>query len=542
MTTPQEQLVNKENIQPQCHIHDRVSGLMGEDIHQKVCVPESDYPLTEFEGKVYCLFHLPTKEKDIERFEQIFRARLERVEKELAKIENLPQHNRQEARSSIKYDFSYVWFPCAIDLSEYKFSSSVRFYWATFSDKAAFREAVFLYSADFSSTTFLAYADFNWATIRLQADFELAAFSDKVEFYQATLDIPSFNRTIFSARAYFRGAIFSRAAHFYGANFLAEANFYEANFLAEVFFSKATFWGKADFRRAKFNNSHKTLFEEATFSKDTFFDRARLKNDLSFDYTIFGIDSKVSFHQTFFAKRVCFNHSTVEGSIQFSNLRQGKENKFDFQETVFEKANRVLFNAVRLRPSWFVNVHLQEFIFTAIHWEHIKPTQENILIEVNSLWESKINEPERMLEIACRNLAQNTRKNLSYIEATNFLQMADQIKQLRLEQEANYLTKNQDQNYSNFPTNLIFNYPVFIFNNQSYKGSKAFLSTLIITLFRVLLAIFVFTALQSIDFSNNLQLKFGLNTLFFIYFVTEILEFFAKARFIKLGSRLFKKL
>ena len=77
-----------------------------------MCV--NDEELTEFEGKHYCLFHLPTKDKDIEKFKEKFNERLKAVENEIAEIEKLPEEEQADAKSEISYNFRYVWFPSEV--------------------------------------------------------------------------------------------------------------------------------------------------------------------------------------------------------------------------------------------------------------------------------------------------------------------------------------------------------------------------------------------------------------------------------------------
>ena len=70
--------------QPQCHIHDKVGNWEVGDIRKNVCV--NDESLIEYDGKYYCLFHLPTKEKDVDRFTEIFQIRLNSVKEKISKI------------------------------------------------------------------------------------------------------------------------------------------------------------------------------------------------------------------------------------------------------------------------------------------------------------------------------------------------------------------------------------------------------------------------------------------------------------------------
>jgi len=84
---------------PQCHIHDKVGNRQVENIRANVCVNDEDF--TEYKGKHYCLFHLPTKDKDIQKFENKFRNRLEEVEQNLAKIKKLPEEEQAEAKAKL---------------------------------------------------------------------------------------------------------------------------------------------------------------------------------------------------------------------------------------------------------------------------------------------------------------------------------------------------------------------------------------------------------------------------------------------------------
>ncbi len=109
---------------PNCHIHDEVSDWDGDDIRANVCV--NDETLTKtLNGKHYCLFHWPTKEKDIAKFEQIFQARLNAVEDKIAEIEKLPEDKQAEAKSELRYDFRYVWFPSTVDFINHKGLSQI---------------------------------------------------------------------------------------------------------------------------------------------------------------------------------------------------------------------------------------------------------------------------------------------------------------------------------------------------------------------------------------------------------------------------------
>jgi hypothetical protein len=223
--------VSKGAKKPQCHIHDEVKNRQVEEIRQNVCV--NDLLPTEFEGKHYCVFHLPTKNKDIVKFEQIFRDRLEAVEQEAAENEKLSEDKQAEAKSKLRYDFRYVWFPSTVHFYNYKFVADVYFNLATFSAVANFSKATFSAHAYFKSATFSAAAYFKSVTFSALANFSL---------------------TTFSADAYFNSATFSTYAYFRKASFSAAADFSLANFeeLSRIFFRQTKFSGTLRFNYTNF--------------------------------------------------------------------------------------------------------------------------------------------------------------------------------------------------------------------------------------------------------------------------------------------------
>jgi len=396
---------------PQCHIHNKVRGWEVNKIRENVCVTVE--PLTKHtDGKYYCLFHLPVKEKDIAKFEKIFKMRLNEAEKEAAKIEALCEDELDKSKEGFYYDFRYVWFPSEVRLINYNFLAEADFKSATFTANAYFIFAIFSAGADFSLTTFTAGVDFHSATFTAVAGFSLATFKDEADFSLAT---------------------FTGDAHFNDATFTGNAYFDTATFTGDARFSSAVFTANAYFLKTKFGKNRLTSFYKTKFTKYTFFDRARFRNKVRFNSIIFGSESNIFFRRTFFAKKVDFQYCAAEGYVRFSNLRQGKENKFDFQEAAFEKASRVSFHTVRLFPNWFVNVDARKFVFTDIKWKNLDSERrnKNIDAELENLKERKIKEQnKRLLEIACRQLGVNAEENNRYEEAAKFRYMAMETKRL----------------------------------------------------------------------------------------------------------------
>lgn len=153
----------KEQIPQLCHIHNKVRDYEVDAIRERVCVNE--VPLREFDGKHYCLFHLPTKDKDIPFFEQIFSARLVALEDKITEIEKLSGGSQIAAKSKLRFDFRYVWFPSPVDLRNYRFQALTSFSSATFSARVDFYKALFEEKSPlfFRQTSVLEALSFNYA-------------------------------------------------------------------------------------------------------------------------------------------------------------------------------------------------------------------------------------------------------------------------------------------------------------------------------------------------------------------------------------------
>ncbi len=429
--------------QLKCHIHDDAHKLSVNDIHYKVCV--NNEPLIKhINGKFYCFFHLPTKDKDMDKFEELFHARLDKIEKEIQEAKLLVGYEQDEALSRISYDFRYVWFPLRVDLASYKFSVFVSFNSATFCYFANFNSATFLDRVSFSSATFLAKANFTEITFSKSVFFNSTNFLDEAHFYLTTFsEWGNFNLAKFMSITLFKSAKFLEGIDFISVNFSSYTSFSKASFMGKASFRSAKFASDADFNniifeddisffRTRFGKLGSTTFLQTNFSKDVYFDRARFRNDVNFNSAIFGKDSDVFFRHTFFVKKADFQYCTAEGYLRFSKLR-GNDYQFDFQEAAFEKASRVSFHTLRLCPNWFVNVDARKFIFTDIRWQNLRPDWKNrkITAELANLDARDIKEQnKRLLEIAARQLAVNSEENNRYEEAAKFRYMAMETKRL----------------------------------------------------------------------------------------------------------------
>ena len=88
----------------ECYVHEKPEEWQKPKIRENVCV--NDLPLKKHtDGEHYCLFHLPTKVKDIVKFEQIFNARLKAVKQKVDENEKLPEDKKADAKHRLRYNF-----------------------------------------------------------------------------------------------------------------------------------------------------------------------------------------------------------------------------------------------------------------------------------------------------------------------------------------------------------------------------------------------------------------------------------------------------
>ena len=441
---PQEQLL--------CHIHNDADDWERDKVREDVCVSSTEYQLTEFESKHYCLFHLPTKEKDIAKFEELFQARLQKIAQQCAEIENKfpdddDKQNKAKGEKNLSYDFSFVWFPSIVMLFDKRLTLDLNFESAKFQSDVNFSSVVFTSEVNFSSAVFTSKANFDSALFKSEVNFSSAIFQSDVFFDSAKFssivffDSAEFKSSVycklitFESDATFSSATFTTFVDFTSATFTSDIDFSSATFTAGAFFSSAKFLATTSFERTKFGEKGRTEFYETVFEKDTFFDETNFESYVSFNSAIFGKESDVFFRKTFFAENANFRYCTSEGYLRFSNLRQGKDCKFDFQEAAFEKASRVSFNTVKLQPNWFVNIDSRKFVFTDIEWQNLKSERgnKNITAELDALKKRKIEaQGKRLLEIAARQLAVNAEENNRYEDAADFRYMAMETKRLEL--------------------------------------------------------------------------------------------------------------
>lgn len=199
----------------------------------------------KYEGRPYCIFHYPSKEK-AQQFEAALETKLEEG----------------------SFDFRGIWFPSRTDFNEYQFTDDVSFISATFSEDAYFVDATFHSSAEFTRATFKGTAYFSRATF------------DGVEFTETIFCDVDFLSTTFGAYCNFISTIFKGNADFTSATFHSVTNFRSASVLgpllfvktihkkdSAIFFALARLGDVVKFQECDFEADTPFLLEEAIFVK-----------------------------------------------------------------------------------------------------------------------------------------------------------------------------------------------------------------------------------------------------------------------------------
>ncbi|HKY27823.1 MAG TPA: pentapeptide repeat-containing protein [Pyrinomonadaceae bacterium] len=179
-------------------------------------------PFAKFKNKSYCLFHLPSEEKDRNG---AFKTAVDKRVK------------------TGNYNFRGVWFP--IDYScNHTFGKDADFSNAVFNAKANFSDATFNGKVHFSGAEFRSDTAF-LKTPFTDADFSSAKFDARANFYGASFLRASFKNTIFGKDG---------STNFDSAKFQTSVTFQDATFRVGVTFTETTIEGKAIFAGTSFHD------------------------------------------------------------------------------------------------------------------------------------------------------------------------------------------------------------------------------------------------------------------------------------------------
>ena len=393
-----------------CHVSDKVDDWDGpqRQYWREACHTLPFY--AEHEGKRYCVLHYPGHDKK-EYFRKALEDKLRRTD----------------------YDFRGAVFP-------EEFSD---LHHADLNGRADFSGAIFMEGAEFSGTSFRT-VNFSQAEFKIFALFDDTKFGDDARF----------------AAAEFNGLI----ANFSDAEFSGEAGFADAKFKGEqASFDRAKFNGALTvFADTRFSNEELTLFNETEFSgrltnfhgvkfsggltsfreakfaaqwtsftevefdaKTTYFRSTTFKGgQIDFVRAEFG-STETDFTRAIFGTELTFKGATFKDKILFSgaagNASFDPQARVQFSPARIEKPELLSFNAVLLRPSWFINTDVRKVDFTDVKWYGMPGGPEgNIEAEVKALEERGVESPYTLLSQACRRLSGNAEENREYPLANEF--------------------------------------------------------------------------------------------------------------------------
>ncbi len=287
----------------------------------------------------FCIFHDPSKEKNLNQFRKKLATKLKRED-----------YNFRGYYFPESVDFADHIFAKDVDLEEAIFSSTVNFSNCTFSKRVNFAGTTFYERANFLNTTFSGGAYFAGATFFGGGNFVGSTFSGGAYFAGATLFGGAyFSGTTFSGGAHFARTSFSGGAYFSGATFFDRAGFSKAAFSEEAEFMGATFSGDAHFLNAVFQKWAR--FEEARFSDVTDFVKVQFLGDASFWKAKF--EKSVDFQMAAFTKNVSFLDTQFDGEINFEGSKFLKNRGEDaMSSALLEKSYRSVKNALSKRGDY----------------------------------------------------------------------------------------------------------------------------------------------------------------------------------------------
>lgn len=321
----------------------------------------------------YCIFHLPNKDKNIEEFREASRKVITKIQKQIEKLNDLPDDKKESEKAKIKYDFRYALFPCDFGFRGSKVEVEMNFSHATF-----------LGVADFMKTEFLGYANFDSVTFHKIAYFIFAKFPADAYFFSAKFLAESDFKYTFFSNGKFTNAVFSGIADFESSEFARHANFINVSFLK-----------KSNFEHSKLFIAN---FENAKFS----------------DFTNF---ASVEF----------LNSAYFKGNNE--NVVFGENATLNLQDAKIENPQKISFHTVRLEPHWFVNTDASDFAITACQWRYFGGKKLNVMTEIQKLKDRNLlDNPHKLLTKTCWQLADNHEESKSFPKASVFRQIAQESK------------------------------------------------------------------------------------------------------------------
>ena len=233
-------------------------------------------------------------------------------------------------------------------------------------------------------------------------------------FHSPTLDkIEEFNKEI-------ETKLNNKDYDFDGFYFPADITFSSARFCESFSFMGATFDGEINFMGI--------FEEELDFRKSTFTKNSKLI--FKYSSLLHGLDLRNVELLGYLRLEGGQSMSSENGKL-FDVLQQvfdGDKTWLDLQNIFIEKPERVIFDTVRLEPSWFVGVDCKKFVFINCDWIYADGSEIDVFTEIDNVYMKNgvlfPTNPQKLFTIISRQLAENAENNNRFEEASNFRRMA----------------------------------------------------------------------------------------------------------------------
>jgi hypothetical protein len=218
----------------------------------------------------------------------------------------------------------------------------------------------------------------------------------------------NFQYTYFSDRVYLSQVEFKNEANFLGCTFQQDANFIDL-----IFYERA-------------------IFRATVFTRDIWFAHVGFVKNTEFNDAVFEATSEFVFLDTFVHEKISFTDAVFRGEAIFDNINcpEGKNIRLQLDDVRTDNADRIYFKNTQLYPNWFINVNSRKFIFHNIDWENADETTTVVRAEIKILQDCSYRRRNRLLTLACRQLADNYEENNHFEQASIFRQMANESKRL----------------------------------------------------------------------------------------------------------------
>jgi len=358
----------------------------------------------------------------------------------------------------------------AADFREYGHFAGVTFYPKSYPSfvQTKFKNGMFG-EVKFDQSDLLTKVDFSKAVFLEGVDFSRSEFLLKTEFKDTVF--PKSGKTDFEAVKFYKSVSFENVeffdADFREARFCYEDKFHEktvfkyCKFDKSVAFTGAEFFQQTDFSKATFQNAHfeetvfsgTTNFRETQFLEDVFFNNSKFgykdkqritTGQVNFNGAAFGTNSRVFFEGAWFSWHTNFNYVKFDGYVFFKGTSANpvfdtvfESHAFwglpDFTYTTIDKPEKVYFQTMRLRASWFVNsvFDLRKVNLSDIDWGNGEGKFFTVKEELEILEKRVRHNSKKLLAITFRQIADNAETNNRFDEASAFRRMALETERLK---------------------------------------------------------------------------------------------------------------